>query len=79
MVYYAQANAVLYPWLIGLLRYEWEDRDTGQDLVKPVNSIIPGMTLMARANVKLMFEFKKFLDEANKKNDTFVIQINFGF
>ena len=78
MVYYAQANAVLYPWLIGLVRYEWEDRDTDQDLVKPVNAIIPGITLMARANVKLIFEFKKFLDEANKKNDTFYFQINFG-
>ncbi|HAL55775.1 MAG TPA: hypothetical protein DCP63_04680 [Bacteroidetes bacterium] len=78
MVYYAQANAVLYPWLIGLVRYEWEDRDTDQDLVKPVNAIIPGITLMARANVKLIFEFKKFLDEANKKNDTFGFQINFG-
>jgi len=78
LVYYAQGNYVIYPWLIGLVRYEWEDRDTDKDAVKPVNAIIPGITLMARANVKLVFEFKKFLDEANKKNNTFVVQINFG-
>ena len=78
LVYYAQGNCVIYPWLIGLVRYEWEDKDTDKDAVKPVNAIIPGVTVMARANVKLVFEFKKFLDEANKKNDTFVVQINFG-
>ena len=79
MVYYAQANAVLYPWLIGLIRYEWEDQNTDLDAVKPVNAVIPGITLMARANVKLMFEFKKFFDEDSKKKDTFGIQVNFGF
>jgi hypothetical protein len=76
--YYLQGNYVLYPWLIGLVRYEWEDRDTDKDEIKPVNAIIPGVTYMVRANIKLVFEFKKFLDEANKKNDTFVLQINFG-
>jgi hypothetical protein len=78
MVYYVQGNYVLYPWLIGLIRYEWEDKDTDDDNVKPVNAVIPGITVMARANVKLLFELKKFLDEANKKKDTFVLQINFG-
>lgn len=78
MVYYLQGNYVLYPWLIGLVRYEWEDKDTDQDAVKPVNAIIPGVTVMARANVKFILEFKKFLDEANKNNDTFVLQMNFG-
>ncbi len=78
LVYYAQGNYVIYPWLIGLVRYEWEDRDTDKDAVKPVNAIIPGVTVMARANIKLVFELKKYLDEANKKNDTFVVQINFG-
>ena len=78
MVYYLQGNHVLYPWLIGLIRYEWEDADTDQDVVKPVNAIIPGVTVMARSNVKLVLEFKKFLDDVNKKNDTFTLQINFG-
>ncbi len=78
MVYYLQGNYVFYPWLIGLVRYEWEDRDTDQDAVKAVNAIIPGVTVMARANVKLVFEFKKFLDDLNKKKDTFVVQVNFG-
>lgn len=76
--YYLQGNYVFYPWLIGLVRYEWEDRDTDKEDVKPVNAIIPGFTVMARANVKVVLEFKKFLDEANKKNDTFVLQFNFG-
>ncbi|MBI3787306.1 MAG: hypothetical protein HY276_03525 [Ignavibacteriales bacterium] len=76
--YYLQGNYVFYPWLIGLVRYEWEDKDTDKEDVKPVNAIIPGITVMARANVKMVFEFKKFLDDANKNNDTFVLQFNFG-
>lgn len=76
--YYLQGNYVFYPWLIGLVRYEWEDKDTDKEDVKPVNAIIPGFTFMARANVKLALEFKKFLDDANKNNDTFVLQFNFG-
>ncbi|MBI4428486.1 MAG: hypothetical protein HY562_05140 [Ignavibacteriales bacterium] len=78
MVYYLQGNHVIYPWLIGLIRYEWEDADTDQDAVKPVNAFIPGVTVMARANVKLVLEFKMFLDDVNKKNDTFTLQMNFG-
>ncbi|OGU76319.1 MAG: hypothetical protein A2V93_06215 [Ignavibacteria bacterium RBG_16_34_14] len=78
LVYYAQGNYVLFPWLIGLVRYEWEDRDTDSDTVEPVNSIIPGISVIIRANVKFILEFKKFLDEANKKQDSFVLQINFG-
>ncbi|MBI3195455.1 MAG: hypothetical protein HYZ34_13470 [Ignavibacteriae bacterium] len=78
MAYYVQGNYVLYPWLIGLLRYEWEDKDSDIDTVEPVNAIIPGVTVMARANVKFILELKKYLDEANKYNDTFVMQMNFG-
>ena len=78
LVYYAQGNYVLYPWLIGLVRYEWEDKDTDNDAVKPVNAVIPGVTVVARANVKFMLEFKKFLDDVNENNDTFVLQMNFG-
>jgi hypothetical protein len=78
MAYYAQGNYVIYPWLIGLVRYEWEDKDTDQDLVKPVNAIIPGVTVMARANVKFILELRRYLDKANEKNDTFVLQMNFG-
>ncbi|MEK6551882.1 MAG: hypothetical protein AABZ54_00335 [Bacteroidota bacterium] len=78
LVYYLQGNYVFFPWLIGLARYEWEDKDTDSDLVKPVNAIIPGITVMVRANVKFVLEFKKFLDDANEKKDTFVLQINLG-
>lgn len=78
LAYYVQGNSVIYPWLIGIVRYEWEDRDIDNDNIEPVNAIIPGITVVARANIKLMFEFKKYLDEANKKNDSFTLQINFG-
>lgn len=78
LAYYLQGNCVIYPWLIGLVRYEWENKDRDNENVKPVNAIVPGISVMARANVKLIFELKKYLDEANKKNDTFTLQINFG-
>ena len=78
MAYFIQGNYVIFPWLIGIVRYEWEDKDTDKDDVKSVNSIIPGVTVMMRANVKLIFEIKKPLDEANKGFDAFALQINFG-
>ncbi|MEK6757372.1 MAG: hypothetical protein AABZ02_14560, partial [Bacteroidota bacterium] len=76
--YYAQGQYVLYPWLIGIVRDEWEDRYTDSDVVKPINSVIPAITVMARANVKFICEFKIPLDDANKNKNTFTLQIEFG-
>ncbi len=76
--FFLQGSYLAYPWMIGVLRYEWRDRDTGSDAVKPVKAIVPSLTLLARANVKFVLELRKFLDDANKKNTTFVAQVNFA-
>jgi len=78
LAWYAQGQYVLYPWLIGLVRYEWTDTDKDVDSPVPGTSIIPGITVMARANVKMILEAKIPLDEPNKKNNTFVLQMEFG-
>jgi hypothetical protein len=78
MAYYIQANAVVYPWLIGLVRYESTNIDLDNSDIKPVNAIIPGISILLRANLKLNFEVKKYLDEINKKNTTFNMRISFG-
>lgn len=78
VAYYIQGNGVIFPWLIGILRYEWEDKDIDNEYVKPVKAIISSINVLPRANIKLIFEFKKFLDEINKMKDTFVLQIDFA-
>jgi hypothetical protein len=77
LAYYFQANAVIYPWLIGLVRYESTDIDLDDSDIKPVNAIIPGISILIRANIKLNFEVKKYFDEENKKNTTFSTRIGF--
>lgn len=78
MAYYVQGSAIVYPWLLGLVRYEWTNIDTKNSSVKPVNAIIPGISVLIRANLKLNFEVKKYLDEADKKNVSFTSRISFG-
>jgi hypothetical protein len=79
MAYYIQGSGLVFPWLIGLVRYEWTNENLDNSDVKPVTSIIPGITMMIRPNVKLNFELKKYLDELNKKNSTFSMRVSFGF
>ncbi len=76
--FYLQGSYAIYPWLFGLVRYEWRDSDTASDAVKPVTSVIPALTMLARANIKFILELQKFLDDANKDNTTFVAQMQFG-
>lgn len=79
LVWYAQGNYVLYPWLIALARYEFTDANTEVDTPEAQTSLIPGVNVMLRANVKASVEYFIPLDEPNKKNDQVVFQFNFGF
>ncbi|MFQ5650002.1 MAG: hypothetical protein ACE5IY_08675 [bacterium] len=79
LLWYAEGNYVLYPWLIGLLRFEYTDSDTDDDVSDPVTSLIPAVTIVARANVRFTAEYLIPLDDASKKKDLFVLQAQLGF
>ncbi|MFQ5604662.1 MAG: hypothetical protein ACE5HS_15435 [bacterium] len=79
LVWYVESNYVIYPWLIGLARFEFTDSDLDVDTPDPVTSLIPAVTIVARANVRFTAEYIIPLDDASKKKDLFVIQAQFGF
>ncbi|MBI5709423.1 MAG: hypothetical protein HZC42_03845 [Candidatus Eisenbacteria bacterium] len=56
LAWYAQGQYVIYPWLIGLARYESTDEDT-DDAVDPQTTLIPAVAGMVRANVKLTLQY----------------------
>ena len=80
MAYFAEANYVIYPWFITHARYEFTDKDTGEDLKDPTSSIIPAVIFMVRANVKCSIEYKLPLDKASKdaNKGRFTLQFNFA-
>lgn len=80
-VAYLQGSVVAFPWLIPLSRYEWEDADVKLATVAPVKSLVAGISTMAVANIKFLGEYKKPLDALNKarRNDSFTLQVSFGF
>lgn len=77
VVWYAQSNYVIYPWLIGLVRFEYTDKDV-DDTLDAESFLIPAVTVVLRANVRLTFEYFRPLDDVNKNNDLFDIQVQFG-
>jgi hypothetical protein len=78
LAYYLQASGLVYPWLIGYVRYESTNIDTKNSVIKPQTSIIPGIVILLRANIKLTLEAKKYLDDSDKKNTAFNTKISFG-
>jgi len=79
LAWYAQGNAVLYPWLIALARYEFTDPDTDDDATDPQTTLIPGITAVLRANVKVTVEYYLPLDDARKESDRLTVQVQLGF
>jgi hypothetical protein len=78
--WFVEANYVVYPWLIGIVRYG----ETKQDFsVRPdpvtQEFLVPAITLIARANVKFTIEAQVRLDDPGKGQDSFVLGIDFGF
>ncbi len=79
LAWYAQANYVVYPWLIPLVRFEFTDSDTDLGTPDPQTSLIPAVTLVLRANVRLTAEYFLPLDDAHKDADQLTIQAQIGF
>ena len=77
LVWYAQGNYVFYPWLIGLMRFEYTDKNTDDNL-DAQSFLIPAITVVLRANVRLTAEYFRPLDDVNKNKDLFDLQLQFG-
>lgn len=61
---FAEANYVLFPWLIGLGRYEQANPDNAES----IRRVVGGATILYRANVKLVVETALDPDEAAFSN-----------
>ncbi len=60
---FAQANYWIYPWIIGLIRYDWvtspTDAQNGASRHDTRNRISPGVQMLVRANIKVNFEYQR--------------------
>ncbi len=60
---FAQANYWFYPWMIGLMRYDWvtspTDTQGGASRHDTRNRVSPGFQLLVRANIKVNFEYQR--------------------
>ena len=82
--FFVEADYLIYPWLIPLVRYEWEriEMKNGADRGEITRQmVIPAIVVMVRANVKLTLEGQIRLDEKGKdaKAHKAVLGVDFGF
>jgi hypothetical protein len=63
--WFTQAEYVIYPWLIGAIRYEELDYD---DTTNDVKKLVPSLSLYARANVRFILEGEVYLDGDDGSN-----------
>ncbi len=80
LAWYVQGQYVIYPWLIGLARYESTDEDTGDNL-KPVTTIVPAIVAMARANVKVTLEYRRPISDYDTRKvdeEHLLLRLNFA-
>lgn len=80
LAWYAQGQYVIYPWLIGLARYEatTEDKENNSN---PETTLIPAIVSMVRANVKVTLEYRRPLsDYSSRKVDEehLFLRLNFA-
>jgi hypothetical protein len=69
---FVEVNQVVYPWLIGLVRYERAEPD-GEDAI---NQVVGGFTALYRANIKLVVE--TVLDPDDLKFSTLNVKLDFA-
>ncbi len=80
LAWYAQGQYVIYPWLIGLARYESTQEDTG-DGSDPVTTLVPAVVCMVRANVKVTLEYRRPLSDYSDRKTTdehLLLRLNFA-
>lgn len=67
-----EGDYFIYPWLVGVLRYEHVDADGEKE-----KRIIPGAAAFLRANAKLGVEYYADMDDTNR--NSFILYAQLGF
>lgn len=73
--WFIEADYVLYPWLIPILRYE----NTEKGNADAVEMIVPAVSVLARANIRFYAEGQIRMDDAGDKADKYVVGVNWAF
>jgi hypothetical protein len=68
---FTEANYMVYPWLIGVLRYEQADLEDGDSIKR----LVPSITALYTVNIKFIIEAPMDLDNTDDRN----IQIGLDF
>lgn len=84
MAYFAELDLAVLPWLIPVVRYEKTDMDLDESYDEDTNpdeetNLIVGLTIMPRANIKIVGEYYKPLDSHREDYDMAVLQLNTAF
>ena len=71
--WFAEADYNIYPWLIGVVRYETADADG----IDSVSRVVPNLTVLPRPNIKAVFE--TVIDPDNTDLNTLMARLDFAF
>ncbi len=80
LAWYAQGQYVVFPWLIGLARFEATDEDTHDD-VSPQTTLIPALACMVRANIKLTLQYVRPISDYDARKadeERALAKVDFG-
>jgi hypothetical protein len=80
LVWYAQGQYVIYPWLIGLARYEATTEDTDANS-SALTTIIPALVSMVRANIKVTLEYRRPISDYSTRravDEHLLLRVNFA-
>ncbi len=72
--WFVQGDYVFLPWVIGALRYETVNLPAG---FHDIEAVVPHMTLLLRANIKLAIEGQVYLNESGRNRGLF--NLSFAF
>lgn len=72
-MFFAEANYLFYPWLMGILRYEQANPENENN----IKNLIPNITTLLVANIKFMIETR--LNPENFDFDNLYIGMDFAF
>jgi hypothetical protein len=79
LAWFLEGDYVLFPWLISFGRYEFTDTNTDVDTPEAQKTFVPGVLIMARANVRFLLEYQLPIDDPSKENDLLTVQADFSF
>lgn len=72
-LYFAEGNYFVYPWLVGVLRYE---QAIPEDF-EPIRQVVPGITVLYRANIKWVLEAP--VNPETGELEQVMLGLDFGF